>query len=508
MSVPRAAHSLALRMLAAQTAIAVVICAVVLMGVYLDTRARLDQQLALFAWLLGARLDAQLTDDEAADIARSVEQSHTKNLTVDYAVRYRPDMLYQVYDPGHRMHARSDGAPAGPMLPLGSIITPPVNFADRSMRTERPPLPNALTSTPTNASSALVPMPGCSAIEYGNITIDGQPWRAVRTRSGACYETQVAESMQWRRDATFATLRPFVIRMSWLLPLVILATWVVAQYTMRPLRQLARSISSRSSTSLDRVQVASEYVETKPLIGEINRLLAQLRRLLATERDSFADAAHELLTPIAVIEAQAHLLSTAIGAEDRGRAATDLHEGLARTAQLIRQLLLLARVGSGVTDDIALVESDLSALLQEHVARMAPRALAKDIDIELEAPRECRCSFDRDTLLPAIDNLLDNAIRYGTPGGRILVTLHNTEDETELIVTDDGPGIPVEYRERVTERFFRVPGTTEPGSGLGLAIVQCTVQLHHGTFTLRSGLNKRGLAARIALPRDHRRIVS
>jgi two-component system sensor histidine kinase QseC len=495
MSGPRTARSLSLRMLIAQTAIALAICLVVLAGVYFDTRARLDQQLGLFA----TRLGANLSEDEAADVARSVEQSHTKNLSVDYAVGYRPDMLYQAYGPDHRLVTQSDAALASPLLPLGAILVSPIPPADAPARTVSRAIPSAITNTP-----GLVPVPGCDAIEYGNIEIDGAPWRAVRVRSGACYETQAAESMQWRRDAALAALRPFVVRMSWILPLVILATWLVAQYTMRPLRQLARVVALRSPTSLDRVQTTPEYAETVPLIDEINRLISQLRRLLAIERESFADAAHELLTPIAVIEAQAHLLSTAKGAEARGRATADLHQGLARTAQLIRQLLLLARVGSDAADNIALIEGNLSAVLQERVAQMAARALAKGIDVELEAPRECRCSFDRDTLMSAVDNLLDNAIRYGASGGRILVSLCDTERAAELIVADDGPGIPLGYRERVTERFFRVPGTTEPGSGLGLAIVQCIVQLHHGTFTLRSGVGGQGLAACISLPRAYR----
>jgi signal transduction histidine kinase len=318
-----------------------------------------------------------------------------------------------------------------------------------------------------------------------------------RTASVAVSET--ASRSFLNRDVMHLMSRVSLVMLVLIAPLMLLTTLVLTQFGFAPVRELGHNIATRTSDNLAPIATARRYPELTPLVDELNRLLEKLREAQVMERRFFADAAHELLTPVAALRAQIHLLATAPDAIAKARARSDVDSGLQRVASTIRQLLAIARVSSAeLRLDLQL--RDLVPLAQERLGVAASRALDKGIEIDLQAPRECCCRYDYGTMVTVLDNLIDNAIRYVPAPGRIRVKLRRYEHATWITVADNGPGIPSDYRDRVFERFFRVPGTSETGSGLGLSIVARIVALHGGMTMLHGGMDARGLMVCIRLP--------
>jgi two-component system sensor histidine kinase QseC len=134
------------------------------------------------------------------------------------------------------------------------------------------------------------------------------------------------------------------------------------------------------------------------------------------------------------------------------------------------------------------------------LAELAPLALAKNIEIGLaEGPAE-QVPGDALMLAVLLRNLVDNAIRYTPPGGEVSVAVERAGREVGLSVTDDGPGIPAEERDKVGQRFYRIVGSGESGSGLGLSIVLRIADLHRASVTLAEGRGGRGLRVDVRFP--------
>ena len=287
-----------------------------------------------------------------------------------------------------------------------------------------------------------------------------------------------------------------------------LVVWVTVRSGLAPLRQLAQRISRRRAGDLAPVQVDRLYAETAPVVHELNALLAHEAQRLEAERRFLADAAHELRTPLAAINAQAHQLLTEPDPAAQADAAHALQQGITRASHLLTQLLTLARADAAAQPaaPAVLPTLDLADLLRNRVALLVPLARARRIELALNAPDHLSARLDREGLCSVIDNLVDNAIRYGVAGGSVEVTL-GTDDASPggpivLLVQDNGRGIAPEHRARVWERFYRVPGTSEAGTGLGLAIAQRVVQRMGGTLGFADGLGGRGVGLRCVLPRD------
>jgi two-component system, OmpR family, sensor histidine kinase QseC len=291
-----------------------------------------------------------------------------------------------------------------------------------------------------------------------------------------------------------------VIPLLWFVPLAALVTYFVTIKGLQPLRQLASVIAQRHPSDMRPLANVDSYTETQPLVDEINSLLQKLDTTLQRERNFLADAAHELRTPLAVIQTQVHVLKHANTDAAKNAASDELNIGIERAASLVQKLLLTAKVS--VDNFKPRFETlDLTAFVQERVAAFAALAARKHIDIELDAPRSCSIVADRETFISAVDNVLDNAIRYTPDGGQINVCIKpKGPSKVCLRVADNGMGIPPELHDRVLERFFRVAGTEQQGSGLGLAIVKRVLALHGGDVAFSLGLNQRGLSVDLTMP--------
>jgi two-component system OmpR family sensor kinase len=282
---------------------------------------------------------------------------------------------------------------------------------------------------------------------------------------------EVAQPMAVRsRMALGAALKsvwPFVV----ILPVLGLALWWGIGRGLAPLDRLARGVAARSPGALDPLPMSGVPVEVQPLVQSVNDLLERLRLALDAQRAFVADAAHELRTPIAALKLQAQLLARTPDEAGRQAAAADLEAGVTRTARVVQQLLTLARVEPGAAEE-PFGSVDLEELARSVVTDHAQVAIARGLDLGIEETRSVEIRGQKDALRTLLANLLENAIRYTPAGGRINVRTGVTGDRAWIEVADTGPGIPMEERARVFDRFYRGAGTGETGSGLGLAIVK------------------------------------
>ena len=280
------------------------------------------------------------------------------------------------------------------------------------------------------------------------------------------------------------------------LPLLLLPAWFIIGIGLKPLRSIAAVIENRSAQDLTPLPT-STYRELSPLVTSINHLMARLRRRIEHEHEFLSDAAHELKTPLAAIQINAHLLQTRSADADPQRHAevsARLREGVARANHLVHQLLALERARSDAGEAADLPVLALETLVRDRLAAAAPLALQRGIDIDFHADAPCERPLHQESLFALVDNLVSNAIKYSPEHGRIAVHLAPLDEGScRLSISDQGPGIAEALRQRVFERFYRIPGQAQSGSGLGLAIAERAAARNGAGIRLDAAPDGRGL---------------
>jgi signal transduction histidine kinase len=285
------------------------------------------------------------------------------------------------------------------------------------------------------------------------------------------------------------------------IPIAVLIAVLLAGYGIAPLNQLADAISKRNPDDLSPLNVKAGITELDPVVNAMSGMLDKLNAAIANERDFISDVAHELRTPLAVIQAQVHALTHARAVEERRIATKELREGTDRAVNLVNKFLMSARIEARSYEP-RLRRVSLTALLQERMVIFSQLAANKKVTLELHAAGDHLYEIDSEMFASMIDNLLDNAIRYSEEGGSVTGRIVLSDGGVQLSISDDGPGIPEKYRERVFDRFFRVPSTEQSGSGLGMNIARRIATQHGATLTLSDGPESRGLTVNIRLPQQ------
>jgi two-component system sensor histidine kinase TctE len=259
--------------------------------------------------------------------------------------------------------------------------------------------------------------------------------------------------------------------------------WFGVKRGLAPLARLSEEIRARSPVDLRPIE-AEVPEETRPLVAALNGLLNEVAQASRSQQRFLADAAHQLRTPLAGLQAHTELaLAQPLPQACRAQ-IEQVHEATIRTARLANQLLALARAEPGARGEA--IELDLKAIAGAEAEAWVRGALARDIDLGFELePAPVR--GDAFLLHEALANLVHNALHYTRRGGRITVRTGKRGGHSFVEVEDDGPGIPAGERERVLERFYRLPGTPGTGSGLGLAIVRDIAAGHGASLTLGEG---------------------
>jgi signal transduction histidine kinase len=329
---------------------------------------------------------------------------------------------------------------------------------------------------------------------------EGEIWRIAHVKSD---DGNIAVVVGESPATRWTSLRPFLIMVGCFQVLIfsicVAVAWLTAERVTMPLQDLAAQMSRRKAGDLSPVASKVEFVETAPIVAELNALLEREARRFENERGFLADAAHELRTPLAAIAVQAHVMLSTVKLEEKEGAAQDLRSGLARVSHLLNQLLTIARVDAPGTQ-MPLERLNIAELVRIHVAALVPAARSRAITVNFESDELVFFNVNRAGFISIIDNLVDNAIRYAPTGGFVQVTLTIDDAGLSLAVRDDGPGIAPQERERVFERFYRTPGTVASGTGLGLAIVRKIVQAHRASIAFADGLNGRGIGIVVTMP--------
>ena len=323
-------------------------------------------------------------------------------------------------------------------------------------------------------------LPPQAVIGFSDVQAAGEPYR-VYTLETTTQVIQVAQAVSARRRMAGQLALRAVLPVALLAPvLMLIVGWVVGR-ALAPVQQLRRQLAARRADDLAPLPVAGLPAEVAPLVAEMNGLLARLDAAWRQLSDFTADAAHELRSPLAALRLQVQGLQRADSPEARQIATERLLAGVDRATRLVEQLLALARHdgdGGGAAIDAAPV--DLVALARRALHDAASEAQARQI--ELRGPGDAAPVIvpgQSDALTVLLRNLIDNALKHTPAGGVVQVSAQRGEGTgAELVVEDSGPGIPPEERQRVLDRFYRVPGAPGHGSGLGLAIVQAVARRH------------------------------
>ncbi len=295
------------------------------------------------------------------------------------------------------------------------------------------------------------------------------------------------------------------ILLGMLIPEILLATaaialvWFGVGHGLAPLNRLRQEIAARSSQDMRPVPESHAPEEVRPMVHELNALLGRLNETLTAQRRLISDAAHQIRTPIAALQAQLDAALREPDPDELRASLQRIHASAGRTAHLTHQLLTLARVEPGGQAPAEPQPIDLAELVRNAAADWMPQALAKAIDLGFEL--EPAPIYGEPLLLgEMLANLVDNALRYTQAGGRITVRTARLRDAALLGVEDNGPGIPPSERKQVLKRFHRIAGSPGDGCGLGLAIVKEIAHSHDATLEIGAPPSGHGTLVQVRFP--------
>lgn len=343
--------------------------------------------------------------------------------------------------------------------------------------------------------------------EFVSVTEGGVTYRVIAQRVHTAVGeviVQLADGsdarQQWFKTVLSRVLLPNAVLM------VVAAWWVrwAVQRALRPLVELKTAVEHRSPRDLSPLAAEAIPSEVKPLVGSLNRLFEMVNAQAEAQRRFVADAAHQLRTPIAGLQAQVEAWGMAAGTRGSGQwlqlpveQVLRLRAACRRTSQLANQLLALSRADASTLATQSMQRVDLQRLCEAVLSTMLDDALARQIDLGLDA-QPAQVDGHEWLLRELLMNLVDNALRYTLAGGSVTVRCGTGVERAWLEVVDNGPGIPEAERARVRERFYRVPGTQAEGSGLGLAIADEIARAHAATLQLDTAPGGQGLSAKVS----------
>ena len=333
---------------------------------------------------------------------------------------------------------------------------------------------------------------------YFDGQLQNQPIRvaALQTELSGQTVTVLAGETLIKRNALVQEIILGMLLPELLLTLVsISVVWFGVRSGLRPLADLRQELAERSQADLSPVRVDVPE-EIQPVVTEINELLHRLDLSLLSQRNFVSDAAHQLRTPIAALQAQLEAVMSESSSTTR-QSLEGVHSATHRLSHLVAQMLSLARAEPSIAQTHP--EVALESVVQLAAETWLPKAISKQIDLGFEL----QPAFVRgNTLLlqELLGNLLDNALRHTPDGGTVTVSCGQDGENAWLSIEDSGKGIAEKERNKVFERFYQPPGSLSDGSGLGLAIAQEIVRQHGGSVRATESPVLGGALLKVTLP--------
>lgn len=301
--------------------------------------------------------------------------------------------------------------------------------------------------------------------------INGERWRVYAiTNTERGVRVLVGDNLSIRNGLVNDVIRGLLLPALLMLPVLAVLIWLSVRRGLEPLRKIAGDLEARPASDLSPIEDVQTAKEIAPVLQSLNGLFARVAGLRERERNFTAFAAHELRTPLAGLKTQAQVALASGDGTIREQALRQIMVGVDRTGRLVRQLLDMSAVE-------ALDQGERSgkvwpgSILRALADRLADptRGVAVEVSPDLD---RIELDIEPDLFALAARNLMENAVNHSPPGGVVRCRMAGRAEEGQIIIEDDGPGIPEEELARVTERFFRGRNKVPVGSGLGLAIVE------------------------------------
>lgn len=339
---------------------------------------------------------------------------------------------------------------------------------------------------------------------YTTLAYRGQPVRVVtyRTQTSAGFVNTVVAETQNKREKVRTSLWTTALLTDVVeLAAILAVVWIGVRLAMRPLGELQQQIASRKPGDLEPLPQANVPVELRSVVDELNRLFATIAAGSRTQKQFLENAAHQLRTPLAGMQAQIELLMVEETAQARRERLALALAATRRLAHTTQQLLALARSEAGIYQAGDFVPVDLDLLAERCVSDHLSGAIAAGIELAA-ALQPVKVRAVGWLLGEALNNIVDNAIKYTPRGGLVEVRCGTEHGVPYVEVADTGAGIPAHDRERVTQRFVRGRDAQGEGSGLGLAIVSDIARLHGAALNINAGPQQVGTVMRLDFLRD------
>jgi len=298
------------------------------------------------------------------------------------------------------------------------------------------------------------------------------------------------------------------------IPLIALFTLLAIRKSLTPLRELSNKVKLKNPDDLTTIQLNRTSPELQPITETLNSLLKRMESAFSREKCLASDAAHELRTPISVLNITAHNLRTEFYQQSVNEATlAELQQGVARMAHVIEQILLLNRTTPEHFEQ-QFIELDIELLLQQAINNIYEKIEIKQQKISLHSHSQMLFG-DEFSLVTLFENLIGNANKYCTSGCEILITVQQTKHKLNICIEDSGDGMTEQQMAKAFDRFYRAHTSkishdkqiseskdTVIGCGLGLSIVDHIVTLHNGNVVL-SQSKLGGLKVNISFPNEN-----
>ena len=296
------------------------------------------------------------------------------------------------------------------------------------------------------------------------------------------YIVQVASPL----SEVHTVLRNLSFSLLFLLPLTVILTGLsgvfLVQLTLKPVDQMIETIHQITAENLKlRLKIPGTKDEIESLAKTFNQMITRLDEAFTSQRQFMEDISHELKTPLSVLKGELEVTLKRIRSTQEYETA--LHSSLEevnRIAGIVENLLTLARFDAKTTT-LQEVKVDLNLLIKDAVEAIQILAVQKEITIQLNNAHSLDLFADKNQIKRLILNILDNAIKYTEPGGKITINLSQQKDAANIEITDTGIGIPEAELLHIFDRFYRVDKSrSSVGFGLGLSISQSIAKAHGG----------------------------